>query len=80
MKTPDYDLLCKQLNSLSEGVSWDMTILSNAAALIWESLEDINWAGFYIMKGGKLMLGPFQGKPACTVIELGNGVCGTVSA
>ena len=72
----DYDLLCKQLNSLSEGVRWDMTVLSNAAALIWDSLADINWAGFYIMKEGKLMLGPFQGKPACTVIEPGRGVCG----
>lgn len=73
----DYDLLCKQLNSLSEGVRWDMTILSNASALIWDSLEDINWAGFYLMKDGLLMLGPFQGKPACTVIEPGKGVCGT---
>ena len=76
----DYDLMCRQLESLSEDVAWDMTVLSNAAALIWESLEDINWAGFYLMKDGRLMLGPFQGKPACTVIEIGKGVCGTAVA
>ena len=55
-------------------------MLSNAAALIWDTLEDINWAGFYLMKDGKLLLGPFQGKPACTVIEVGKGVCGTAVA
>ena len=76
----DYDLMCRQLESLSEGVSWDITVLSNAAALIWDSLEDINWAGFYLMKEGKPLLGPFQGKPACTVIEIGKGVCGTAAA
>ena len=76
----DYDLICRQLESLSEGVGWDITVLSNAAALLWDSLEDINWAGFYLMKDGKLLLGPFQGKPACTVIEVGKGVCGTAVA
>jgi GAF domain-containing protein len=76
----DYDLMCRQLGSLSEGVAWDMTVLSNAAALLWNSLQDINWAGFYLMKEGKLLLGPFQGKPACTVIEVGKGVCGTAVA
>ncbi len=76
----DYDLMCRQLESLSEGVTWDVTLLSNAAALIWDSLDDINWAGFYLMKDGRLLLGPFQGKPACTVIEVGKGVCGTAVA
>ena len=76
----DYDLMCRQLESLSEGVTWDITVLSNAAALLWDSLDDIKWAGFYLMKDGKLCLGPFQGKPACTVIEVGNGVCGTAVA
>ena len=76
----DYDLMCRQLESLSEGVSWDITLLSNASALIWDSLSDINWAGFYLMKDGRLLLGPFQGKPACTVIEVGKGVCGTAVA
>ena len=76
----DYDLMCRQLESLSEGVNWDISVLSNAAALIWDTLEDINWAGFYLMKDGKRVLGPFQGKPACTVIEIGKGVCGTAVA
>ena len=76
----DYDLMCRQLESLSEGVTWDMTVLSNAAALLWDSLREINWAGFYLMKDGDLLLGPFQGKPACTVIEAGKGVCGTAVA
>ena len=73
----DYKLMNSQLKSLSEGVVWDVTILSNAAALLWDSLKDINWAGFYLFRGSRLELGPFQGKPACTVIEIGKGVCGT---
>ena len=76
----DYKLMNSQLMSLSEGVEWDITILSNAAALLWDSLEDINWAGFYLFRGSRLELGPFQGKPACTVIEIGKGVCGTAVA
>lgn len=54
----DYGIMTKQLEALSEGVDWYITNLSNASALIWESLEDINWAGFYIMRDGKLQLGP----------------------
>jgi GAF domain-containing protein len=76
----DNELMRRQLESLSEGVDWDVTILANAAALLWEALDDINWAGFYIMRGGRLELGPFQGKTACTVIEAGKGVCGTAAA
>ena len=76
----DYKLLNRQMESVCGGMEWDITLLSNAAALIWESLDDINWAGFYIMRGGKLMLGPFQGKVACTVIDIGKGVCGTAAA
>ena len=76
----DYEMMGRQLESLSEGVDWDVTVLSNAAALIWDSLEDINWAGFYLARGGRLELGPFQGKPACTLIEFGKGVCGTAVA
>ncbi len=74
---PDYKLMVMQLESLSDGVEWDITVLSNAAALVWDSMEDINWAGFYLMRNGRLELGPFQGKTACTVIEIGKGVCGT---
>ena len=73
----DYRLMRAQLEALSEGVEWDVTILSNASALLWDSLDNINWAGFYIMRNGRLELGPFQGKTACTVIETGKGVCGT---
>lgn len=76
----DYELMARQLEELSEGAGWDITLLANAAALIWESLEDINWAGFYIMRGGRLMLGPFQGKAACMVIEPGRGVCGAAAS
>lgn len=72
----DYILMKAQLKTLSEGVDWDITILANAAALLWESLDEINWAGFYLMRDGRLELGPFQGKTACTVIETGKGVCG----
>ena len=53
--------------------------LSNASALIWLLLDDINWAGFYLYKNNKLILGPFQGKPACVNIEIGKGVCGTAA-
>ncbi len=53
--------------------------LSNASALLNLLLDDINWVGFYIMTGGKLVLGPFQGKPACVSIEVGKGVCGTAA-
>lgn len=54
--------------------------LSNASALIWLLIDDINWAGFYLYKNDKLVLGPFQGKPACVNIEIGKGVCGTAAA
>lgn len=76
----DYDFLCRQLHSLIDGVPYKIANLSNAAALLWQSLKDINWAGFYIMEEGKLVLGPFQGKPACIVIPVGKGVCGTAVA
>lgn len=53
--------------------------LSNASALLWLLIDDINWAGFYLYKNNKLILGPFQGKPACVNIEIGKGVCGTAA-
>lgn len=53
--------------------------ISNASALLWLLLDDINWAGFYLYKNEELVLGPFQGKPACTHIQLGKGVCGTAA-
>jgi GAF domain-containing protein len=76
----EYGIMAEQLKALLDGTTWDITGLSNASALIWMGLEDINWAGFYLMRGGRLELGPFQGKPACTTIEPGKGVCGTAVA
>lgn len=63
---------------ISEESDW-LANLSNAAALLWMLMDDINWAGFYLYKNGELVLGPFQGKPACTHIQMGKGVCGTAA-
>ena len=57
-----------------------MANLANASALLWEALSDINWAGFYMLEGETLILGPFQGKPVCIEIPVGRGVCGTAVA
>ena len=76
----DYKLLCAQLEALTEDVENEISNLSNASALLWQELGDINWAGFYKMEGGILVLYPFQGKPACTKISVGKGVCGTAVA
>ena len=73
----DYNLISKQLENLIETEPFYVPALSNAAAMLWEELEDINWAGFYIVRDEKLVLGPFQGKVACIHIALGKGVCGT---
>jgi len=74
----------KQLNDYLTGLldeeGYWLAALSNAAALLYTLLPDINWAGFYLYREGELMLGPFQGKPACTRIALGKGVCGTAAA
>lgn len=76
----DYKLLNAQLEALTEGVPFEIANLANAAALLWQSLADINWAGFYKMVEGELVLYPFQGKPACIRIPVGKGVCGTAVA
>lgn len=73
----DYKVLCKQLSALTQGVPYVISNLANASALLWQALSDINWAGFYILQGDILVLGPFQGKPACIEIATGKGVCGT---
>ncbi|MBQ4000141.1 MAG: GAF domain-containing protein [Oscillospiraceae bacterium] len=80
MRKPDYMIMAKQLESLIEEDSSYVPVLSNCAALLWEQFEDINWAGFYLVKGDILVLGPFQGKLACIHIEKGKGVCGTAWA
>ena len=76
----DYKALNSQLKALTEDVENAISNLSNAAALLWQELADINWAGFYKMEGGILVLYPFQGKTACTRIAVGKGVCGTAVA
>ena len=72
-----YCLLQKDLLALVEGVCQPIPNLANASALLWLGLGNINWAGFYLMNDGRLLLGPFQGKPACVYIPAGKGVCGT---
>ena len=76
----NYQELIGQVDALTKGVPYEIANLANAAAAIWQALENINWAGFYLMDGGKLVLGPFQGKPACIEIPVGRGVCGTAVA
>ena len=75
----DYDLLKKQLLSLADEEKYFVPVISNASALIYEAMDDLNWAGFYLMNKGSLLLGPFQGKVACIRIPLGKGVCGTAA-
>ena len=76
----NYKLLCAQLAALTENIPHEVANLANASALVWQTLPDINWAGFYKMEKGALVLGPFQGKPACIEIPVGRGVCGTAVA
>ena len=76
----NYEEINGMLSSIISDVPYTMTNLANASALLFEKLADINWAGFYTIKDGKLVLGPFQGKVACTMIPLGKGVCGTAAA
>ena len=73
----NYEVLIAQAEALADGTIWDITLLANISALLYGALEKVNWAGFYLLREGELMLGPFQGKPACTRIPIGKGVCGT---
>lgn len=79
MNSYDYQLLNEQLKSITDGVDFDITNLANAAALLYQTLPDINWAGFYLVKADQLLLGPFQGRIACVKIPFGKGVCGTAA-
>ena len=72
-----YEMLIAQVKALTEGIPYPIANLANTAAAIWENLDKLNWAGFYLMEDGALVLGPFQGKPACIRIPVGKGVCGT---
>ncbi|WP_306798729.1 GAF domain-containing protein [Oceanobacillus saliphilus] len=76
-KAKDYELLIKQLDALNEGENDEIAILSNASALLNQFLSEVNWVGFYLWKEDQLVLGPFQGLPACIRIGFGKGVCGT---
>lgn len=73
----EYTTLIAQVKALTEGVAHPIANLANASAAIWQEMDRINWAGFYLMEQGMLVLGPFQGKPACIEIPVGKGVCGT---
>ncbi|SDK43683.1 GAF domain-containing protein [Sediminibacillus albus] len=76
-KEKDYKLLLKQLEALIEDEQDAIANLSNASALLNQFLSEVNWVGFYLWKDGELVLGPFQGLPACVRIKAGKGVCGT---
>ena len=80
MTKTNYDQTARQLAALTEGIPYEVANLANASALLWQEMPDINWVGFYKMTDGALVLGPFQGKPACIRIPVGRGVCGTAVA
>ena len=73
----NYTLLTAQLRAFAEEDGWYLPLLSNASALLYGALPSLNWAGFYVLREGQLVLGPFQGKTACIHIAPGKGVCGT---
>ena len=76
----NYQELIAQVRALTDGVPHWVANFANASAAIWQAMDGINWAGFYILEDGILVLGPFQGKPACIEIPMGRGVCGTAAA
>ena len=80
MTKTNYELTAQQLAALTEGIPYEVANLANASALLWQEMPEINWVGFYKMVDSALVLGPFQGKPACIRIAVGRGVCGTAVA
>ena len=76
----DYRMLLSQAGEIIAADPWYVPALSNLSALLMDTLPDLNWAGFYLLRGGQLVVGPFQGKPACVHIPEGKGVCGTALA
>ena len=76
----NYESLCQSLSALVDGVPHRTANLANASALLYHSLDRLNWAGFYLMEDGGLVLNAFQGKPACIEISVGRGVCGAAVA
>ena len=79
-KAAGYEALARDAAALLDGEHDLVANAANLASLVWHSLPDLNWAGFYLLKDGELVLGPFQGKPACVRIAIGKGVCGTAAA
>lgn len=79
-KRAGYEQLAAQLHGLLEGEADAIANAANTAALIFDALPEVSWAGFYFVRGGELVVGPFQGKPACVRIALGHGVCGAAAA
>ena len=73
----DYKLINETMKGIVANCNYPISVMSNAAAILFNELTDLNWAGFYLMQDGKLILGPFQGKLACMEIQVGKGVCGT---
>ena len=76
----NYEQIIQQVTALTDGIPYEVANLANVSALLWQEMADINWVGFYKMIDGALVLGPFQGKPACIRIPVGRGVCGTAVA
>ena len=76
----DYPLIIKQMQALAEISADPIPVMANVSSLLYHSMKDVNWAGFYLVRDGSLLLGPFQGKAACVKIEKGKGVCGTAWA
>jgi GAF domain-containing protein len=79
-KSELYRQLLQQLAGLLQGETDWVANAANASALLWHTLPQLNWVGFYFLRGGELVVGPFQGKPACVRIALGRGVCGTAAS
>lgn len=80
MSDPDYNLLASQLRLLLDGETDPLANASNFVGLLFNAIDDINWLGIYVLRDNELVLGPFQGKPACVRIAMGSGVCGTAAA
>lgn len=80
MNDTDYESLIQQISSLINGETDMIANMANISAVLFNSLDNVNWAGFYLFKEEQLVLGPFQGKPACIRIPIGKGVCGVAAA
>ena len=80
MEEPDYELLDSQLSALLVDETDSLASASNFVALLYNAIMDVNWLGIYVLRGAELVLGPFQGRPACVHLKIGSGVCGTAAA